>query len=165
MTTILKTLLTGGLLTLATQTAFAHEFKVGDLEVGHPYSFATPPSAPAAAGYMTIRNDGETADRLIAVRTDFARTMLHETKNDAGTMTMIPQTGGVEIPAGSTVSFEPGGLHVMFMGLSDAFREGEKRPATLVFENAGEITVEFSVDERKKDTVDHSQHGNHGKTN
>ena len=48
--------------------AGAHEFKLGALTIGHPYAFATPPTAPTAAGYLSITNAGTEPDRLIEVR-------------------------------------------------------------------------------------------------
>ena len=140
-------------------TAFAHEFKVGDLVIDHPMAFETAATAMSGGGYMSITNNGTEADRLIAVQADFPRVMLHTTemKDDVARMMHID---AVEIPAGETVSLEPGGLHVMFMGLDgDPLENGETFPATLVFEQAGEIEVIFNVEERDGETMDHSMHG------
>ncbi|TGP18118.1 copper chaperone PCu(A)C, partial [Mesorhizobium sp. M1D.F.Ca.ET.234.01.1.1] len=46
--------------------AIAHEFKVGDLEIEHPWSRATPAGAKVAGGYFTIINKGSSPDRLLA---------------------------------------------------------------------------------------------------
>ena len=62
------------------------------------------------------------------------------------------------VPAGETVTLEPGGYHVMFVGLAgDPFEVGDAFPATLVFEKAGEIEVVFEV-EKRNHTQDHSNH-------
>src|SRR5262245_9260210 len=45
--------------------ASAHEFKVGALDIGHPWSRPTPQGADMAGGYLTITNKGKVADRLI----------------------------------------------------------------------------------------------------
>jgi copper(I)-binding protein len=64
----------------------------------------------------------------------------------------------VEIPAGATVAFEPGGLHVMFMGVAGAaLREGGHLTATLEFERAGEVEVTFNV-EARTGGPDHGEH-------
>jgi periplasmic copper chaperone A len=60
-------------------------------------------------------------------------------------MKMRPMSDGIVIPAGETVSLEPGGLHVMFMGLSSPFIEGETVTVTLTFEKAGSVDVELAV--------------------
>ncbi|WP_283180232.1 copper chaperone PCu(A)C [Gemmobacter sp. 24YEA27] len=63
----------------------------------------------------------------------------------------------LEIPAGETVALERGGYHIMFMGLKQSLKKGEMVPGTLVFERAGRIEVEFSIDE-PKEAEDHSGH-------
>jgi copper(I)-binding protein len=49
------------------------------------------------------------------------------------------------VPAGATVTLAPGGLHLMFMGLTAPFVEGESVPVTLKFEKAGEVTLDLSI--------------------
>jgi len=72
---------------------------------------------------------------------------------------MMVHLDGLDIPAGETVTLEPGGLHVMFMGLSEPFIEGEKIEATLVFEQSGELEITFNVEARPEaGGEDHSNH-------
>ncbi|MEO0946481.1 MAG: copper chaperone PCu(A)C, partial [Pseudomonadota bacterium] len=52
---------------------------------------------------------------------------------------------GLPIPAGATVSLEPGGYHLMFMGLEGPLVEGERFEATLIFEKAGAMVVPFTI--------------------
>jgi hypothetical protein len=63
-----------------------------------------------------------------------------------GVMTMRPVSGGLEIPAGGKIALKPGGYHLMFIGLKRQPKQGEKFPATLTFEKAGSVTVEFAVE-------------------
>src|SRR5690606_25228833 len=78
----------------------AHEFKFGDLEIGHPWSRATPHGAQVAGGYMTITNQGSSADRLVSVSSDISdKAEIHEMAVKDGVMTMRPVEGGLEIPA------------------------------------------------------------------
>ncbi len=63
-----------------------------------------------------------------------------------GVMTMRPVEGGLEIPAGSKVELKPGAYHLMFTGLKRQPKQGEKFPATLTFEKAGSVKVEFAVE-------------------
>lgn len=156
--TILKTTVLAALAALASHTAQAHDFKAGDLSIAHPMSFATPPGASTGAGYMAITNDGDEDDRLVEIKSDFSKTMIHETKMVDGIMKMRHQMRGVVIPAGETVTFEPGGLHVMFMGLEAPFKEGEQNTATLVFEKSGSVDVKFNVEKRNVKATDHSGH-------
>lgn len=146
---------------IAAQSATAHEFTASNLVIDHPYSFETTATARTGIGFLTITNNGDTPDRLIAVEADFDRVSLHLTEEQDGVARMLPQPDGVVIAPGAVVSLEPGGLHVMFMGLGgDPFELGETIPATLVFEKAGPVDVVFYVESRKdgmKD-MDHSNH-------
>ncbi len=127
--------------------ALAHEFKLGDIEIDHPWSRATPPGAKVAGGYFTITNNGGEADRLVSVTSDISdKAEVHEMTVKDGVMTMRPVEGGVEIPAGGKVELKPGGYHLMLMGLKQPAKEGESFPATLTFEKAGSVTVEFQVE-------------------
>lgn len=144
----------------STNTGFAQEYKIGNLEIDHLKARATLPGSPVSGGYMTIHNLGDKADRLVSVEVDFAgKTEIHEMSIENDVMKMRPLPDGIEISAGGEVTLEPGGYHVMFMGLSGQLKKGEKRKATLTFEKAGKIDVEFSVEVIKpKKAMDHSNH-------
>lgn len=104
------------------------------------------PGGGSGVGYLSIRNDGEAGERLIAVEADRAgRVELHRTTVENGVMRMRPATGGTEIPPGETVELEPGGLHIMFLDVAEPFAAGEHIEAVLQFEAAGEVEVRFVV--------------------
>ncbi len=146
--------------------ASAHEYKLGSLEIVHPWARATPPNAPVAGGYMVVRNSGSQADRLVAVSSNASSSAeIHEMAVKDGVMTMRPVEGGLEIPAGGEVELKPGGYHIMFMKPLEQFKEGEKRAATLVFEHAGSINVEFNVESMKPANAGKMDHMNHGDMN
>lgn len=127
--------------------AFAHEFKVGSLEIDHPWSRATPPGAKVAGGYLTIKNSGGEADRLVSIASDVSqKAELHEMAVKDGVMTMRKVDGGLEVPANGKAELAPGGYHLMFIGLNRQPKQGEKFAATLTFEKAGPVTVEFDVE-------------------
>ena len=129
------------------QSAFAHGYKLGDLDIHHPWTRATPSGAEVAGGYLDITNNGQTADRLVSVDVvGVHMAMIHEMANTDGVMTMRPLAAGLDIPAGATVSLKPGSYHVMMMGLTKPFAIGDLVQATLHFEKAGTIAVEFKVD-------------------
>ncbi|MER8633697.1 copper chaperone PCu(A)C [Mesorhizobium opportunistum] len=136
-----------GLVLLGAQAVLGHEFKVGDLEIGHPWSRATPAGAKVAGGYFTITNKGSAPDRLLSISSDVSeKAELHEMGVKDGVMTMRPVAGGLEIPAGGKVALAPGGYHLMFIGLKRQPKQGEKFSATLTFEKAGTVNVEFAVE-------------------
>ena len=70
---------------------------------------------------------------------------IHMTEMTNGVMSMKEVEGGIEIPAGGTIQLEPGGNHVMLMGLKAPLVEGETLPLTLVFEKAGKVDVDVPV--------------------
>lgn len=141
--------------------AASHEYKVGDLIVDHPAAKTTPSSAMTGAGYITITNNGDEPDTLIAVEADFPRVEIHDTKVENDVASMF-QVEGVVVAPDETVTFAPGGKHIMFMGLDgDPFEEGESVEATLVFEKAGRLEVVFDVEtlEQIVERVGNASHG------
>ena len=124
----------------------AQDYKLGTLEIGPPWARATPPTAPAGGGYLTVTNKGTTEDRLISVKSPAAGAVqVHEMKMEGNIMRMCEVEGGLASPPGATVALAPGGLHLMMMGLKEPLKQGERVPVTLVFEKAGSINVELAV--------------------
>ena len=150
----MKTLF-ASLVALLPMTALAHDYTVNDLMVMHPVAKETTATARTSAGYFTVTNNGDTADSLIGVEADFPRVMMHTTVVQDGVASMM-HTDAVILEPGQTVTFEPGGLHIMFMGLSEPMTEGEEIPATLIFENAGRLDIVFNVE--KIEAKGHSDH-------
>jgi hypothetical protein len=145
MKSILSVIALLGTLALAAP-AMARDYTLGSIEIHEPWSRATPPTAPTAGGYMTITNKGTAPDRLIAVESPAAATAeVHEMKMEGSVMRMRAIDGGLALPPGQTVELKPGGYHVMFTGLKAPFVKGSVVKATLVFEKAGRIDVEFAV--------------------
>ena len=149
-------------------SVFAHDYKVGDLVIEHPHIPATVKSAPVAAGYLTIKNNGSQADRLVSVKAGFsAKQQIHTMTMVEGVMRMRPLKDGVEIPAGEEIALKQGGNHLMFMKLSEQMQVGEMRDVTLVFEKAGEVKIGMMVidpadmDGQKESSEDHSNHSGH----
>ncbi len=131
------------------------------LVVEAPWSRAVPPLAPVAAGYMTLRNGAAVDDRLVEVRSEAAaRVEIHEVRHEDGMARMRPLADGVPVAAGATVEFRPGGYHLMFITPGEQFVAGAQVPATLVFERAGEVAVEFEV-RALGTTGDEDGHGDH----
>lgn len=132
-------------LVLAASPGAAHEFhKLGDIVIEQPWSRATPVKVGGA--YMTLRNNGAAADKLVKVASPVAeRVEIHETKIDGG-MAMMRPVGAVEVKGHSSVQLKPGGLHVMLMGLRRPLKEGERIKLVLTFERAGTIEIEAPVE-------------------
>jgi copper(I)-binding protein len=149
MTMFKKIALVFALLAAMPLMASAHEFKLGDLTIGHPWSRATPGGAKIGGGYLTITNNGSAPDRLVSISiptTVADHAEMHEMATKDGIMTMRPMVNGVTIEPGKTVAFVPGGYHVMMMGLKGPLKEGDRVKAELTFERAGKVEVTFNVE-------------------
>ena len=125
--------------------ALAQEFKAGDIVVESPWARATPKGAPVGGGYLTIRNNGAAPDRLTGGTADFATVEVHQMTSKNGVMEMREVEGGLAIPAHGSVALTPGGYHLMFKRLTHPLVKGESVKATLKFEHAGPVEVEFNV--------------------
>jgi len=132
-------------LALAAAPAYAQQFKAGDLVIEQPWARATPKGAAVGAGYLTIRNTGTSADKLIGGSADFAESVqVHEMSNAGGVMKMR-QVDGLDIPAKGSVTLKPSSVHLMFQGLKQPLVAGQSVKVTLTFEHAGAAPVEFKV--------------------
>ncbi|MDH3713960.1 MAG: copper chaperone PCu(A)C [Gammaproteobacteria bacterium] len=128
----------------------ADEYRIGDLIVARPWSRTMPAVAVTGAAYFTLSNRGASGDRLIAAASPVAeRVEIHEHSMSDGVMRMrhVP---GVDVSPGLTTVFEPGGLHIMLMGLHEPLLEGKTFPLTLTFERAGSLVVMVIVEQPAK---------------
>jgi copper(I)-binding protein len=129
-----------------TTSAMATEYKAGSIEIMSPWSRATPKGAQTAIGYMTIKNNGTTTDRLIDGSIYVADTFeLHSMVMENG-IAKMRELKDVEIKAGQTIEFKPGGSHVMFVNLKHPLSKGEHVKGALIFEHAGTVQIEYDVE-------------------
>lgn len=118
----------------------------GGIAIEQAWTRATPPNAPVAGGFLTLRNDGDRADRLVSVTSpDAASVEIHQMTMNDGVMRMRKLAEGLSIDARSVVMLKPGGYHLMFIGPKRPIVEGGTVTATLRFEKAGTREVRFDV--------------------
>ena len=121
--------------------ASSGHIKTGILEIR-----ATVPGMTATGGYLVITNISDADDRLIAVSADFAEKVeIHRMINDDGVMKMRPVAGGLMVGAGDTVLLQPGGLHLMFMGMTAPLNPGDMNHVTLDFASGAMKRVKAMV--------------------
>ncbi|MEN3792239.1 copper chaperone PCu(A)C [Fulvimarina sp. MAC3] len=151
-------------LTLAVSApAFAHDYKAGDIVIGHPWTRATPPNAPVGGGYMSLDNQGSGEDRLIGGSSPVAsEVQIHKMGMNDGVMTMRELPDGLPLPAGETVDLKPGGYHLMLLGLKEPLKEEKRVPLTLRFEKGGEVEVELAVEAMGAKSSEGDHHMHHG---
>jgi copper(I)-binding protein len=125
--------------------AQTHTFKVAEISIGHPYARATAPGQPSGGAYLRLENRGPD-DRLLGASADVsAGVELHMMKMEGDVMRMR-QVDAIDVPSNKPVVLEPGGLHLMLVGLKAPLKEGSRFPMTLKFEKAGDVQVEVSVE-------------------
>ena len=130
----------------AAAPALAQEFKAGDITIDKAWTRATPKGADSGAGYLTIHNTGAAPDKLTGGSAAFATVEIHVMKTENGVMQMRELKDGLDLPAHSLVRLSPGGYHIMFTHLKKPLEKGAKVTATLTFEHAGSVAVEFPVE-------------------
>ncbi len=118
--------------------------QLGPLRIETPWTRAAL-QGRQGAGFLVIRNTGAEADRLVAASSPVSGRMeLHTHIRDGDVMRMRP-VDDIPVPAGGSVTLQPGGLHLMFMGLNRPLVAGESIPVTLRFAEAGEVTIQLAV--------------------
>lgn len=140
----------------------AHDYSAAGIKVVHPWTRATPPGAKVGGGYLKIENSGAMSDRLLGGTSTVAdRVEVHETSLTDGVARMRPVEGGLQIPISGKAELRPGGVHLMFLDLKAPLKLGERVKATLMFERAGAVEVEFQVDTIGAQPPAASEHGGH----
>jgi periplasmic copper chaperone A len=105
-------------------------------------------------GFLTITG-GAAADKLVSASAGVSKTVeLHKMEMDGNVMRMRP-VDAIDVPAGATVMLQPGGLHIMFIGLNKTLKAGDSFPMTLKFEKAGEVKVDVKVTTMRADAGEH----------
>jgi periplasmic copper chaperone A len=138
--------------------ALAHEFRLGQLEVDHPWALPLPPVARNGAAYMVIINHGQEPDRLLRAASSVAeRAEIHEHREVDGVM-MMREVAALDLPPGDRVELVPGGFHVMLLGLRSPLREGGRFALSLEFERAGTVEVEVHVETPPQGAHGHGHH-------
>lgn len=133
-------------MTLSFAVGAAQPAKNDAIVLDQAWARATPPGAPVAGGFVTIRNTAKRADRLLSATSPDAKLVeIHEMNMDNGVMRMRRLDDGLAIAPNGTVELKPGGYHLMFIGPKHPFVQGETITATLRFEQAGTREVRFEV--------------------
>jgi len=118
--------------------------QTGSVEVRDAWARATAGKAEIGAIYLTIESPVD--DRLTGLSTPIASlAQLHTMTMEGGIMKMT-RLPALDLPAGKPVKIEPGGTHIMLIGLTDKLSPGQSFPLTLLFEKAGKREVTVNVE-------------------
>lgn len=132
----------------AVAVAFALPAYAEGITISDAYARSSAMMSQSGAAFMVIENSSGTDDRLVSATSDAAKMVqLHTHKQDAnGVMQMLEVPEGFVIPANGSRALARGGDHVMFMGLTQAWKQGDTLHVALTFEKAGEVMVDIPVD-------------------
>ncbi len=144
----IQCIVVGAALALSALTVAAHSFKVGDIDIGHPYTRPTREGQQVGGGYLKLANHGP-ADRLVSAASPAAASVEIHSMSMEGDVMKMRQVDAIDLPTGATVLLQPGGYHLMLMGLKAPLKAGDKIPLTLKFERAGEVVVTVNVERPK----------------
>jgi len=115
------------------------------VQISDAWSRATPPGAKIAAGYLTIRNQGAAADRLIGASSPAAARVEPHVTEKQGEVMRMREVKGYDVPAKGSYELKPGGAHLMLVDIKRPLKEGDKVPLVLRFQKAGEVKVDLEV--------------------
>ena len=137
---------------LAVLTLTSPGFAADSIVIHDGYIRSTTPTSRTGAAFMVLMNHGDSDDRLIGARSDVAKRVEIHThiENDDGVMQMGEIEDGILLLTGEMHSLQRGGDHLMFMGLTKDLIQGETVKIILIFENAGDVSIEIPVDRDRK---------------
>ncbi|MBF0269857.1 MAG: copper chaperone PCu(A)C [Alphaproteobacteria bacterium] len=151
---MLRTLFLATAFCLAAMTANAHDYKLGDLTIQHPWARASAGMAGAGGAFFTIVNGGA-SDKLLKAEADVSKVVELHTHIKDGEVMRMRQVPDIDVAGGTETKLAPGGLHVMLIGLKAPLKEGQVFPMTLTFEKSGTVTVEVQVQGVASSTPSH----------
>lgn len=129
-----------------TGTTAAQEYKAGSIQITRPWAPPTPPNLRTGVVYMLVANEGKEIERLLSAASPVAERVEMHINEFEGNIARMRQIPAVEIAPGQQVTFRPGGLHVMLLGLRGPLRRGEPFPLSLTFEKTGTVEIRVAVE-------------------
>jgi len=135
-----------GLVILLTTTAPLWAADVADrIEVTEPSVRAVPPGQHQTGAYLILHNTDKQVHALVKATSAAARaTELHTVVDEGGMMKMRP-VAKMDVAAGGSTRLQPGGLHIMLIGLKQPLAEGANVTLTLVFEDGSHKEISAPV--------------------
>jgi copper(I)-binding protein len=132
------------LATCLAAVAFCAALAAENVAITDAWIRALPPGVPSG-GYFTLHNGGQKPLTLIGASSPACgMLMLHKSENIGG-MSSMQDVGEVDVPAGGTIKFAPGGYHLMCMDARPVIKPGGVVPLTLTFKDGSNLTAKFAV--------------------
>ncbi|MEN8167933.1 MAG: copper chaperone PCu(A)C [Pseudomonadota bacterium] len=136
------------------------------VEVKAPYVRAVPPGQPNSASFMMLHNGDSQDHALVGAESPVAKVVELHTHTMVDGMMRMRQVEKIELPAGKMTGLQPGGLHIMLIGLQQTLTPGEDIPLNLLFEDGSKAAVSAPVRKlqmhmKKMDHSDHMEPAGH----
>lgn len=119
---------------------------------------AVPPGSANSAAFMKLTNTDSAAHALTAAQGSVSKVMELHTHTESGGMMKMRRVERIELPVGEQVSLQPGGLHLMLIGLGADLKEGQEVEVSLTFEDGSTLPLSLPVKRVGKENMDHSKH-------
>lgn len=133
------------LFSLVSPSLFAATSAADDVTVINPYVRAVPPGQPNSAAFMQLENKSSTRHAIVKAQSPVAKVVeLHTHIMEGGIMKMR-QVKKIDVPAQGKTMLQPGGLHVMFLGLNSELKPGKSVPITLIYEDGSKTIIHARV--------------------
>ena len=146
---------------LSTGAVFA-DGAADQLSVMKPAIRATAPGQQNSAVFMHLSNEGDKALRIVAAESDLAGVVELHTNIREGEVMKMRRVDDIEVPAKGEVMLQPGGLHVMLIGLKSGLAPGEEHSVTLVLDDGSRKTITAPVQKIKMKMMHKGGHGHGG---
>jgi hypothetical protein len=124
----------------------AHEYASNGITVAHPWARATPGGVKVGGAYLEIKAAAGKGDRLIAAKCPAAGSAEIHSHSVEGGISRMRRVDALPVAGGKSVVLAPGGYHLMLIDLKQPLKEGDLLKLTLVFQKAGAIEVEATVE-------------------
>lgn len=136
----LKLLLSLSVLLLVSNSSYA-----SDVSVMHPHIRAVPHGHPNSAAFMVLKNSSSENRALVKASSKISKAVELHTHVKEGGMMRMRQVEKISIKANSKTILKPGGLHVMFIGLKQSLKVGDKIDLELEFDDGSSIKLKAPV--------------------
>lgn len=131
-----------------------------EVRVAGAYVRAVPPGQPNSAAFMSLSNVGSKPHALVAAQSPVAETLELHTHLVEGGMMKMRRVDRIDIPAGGSVALDPGGNHLMLIGLKRFLKPDQDIELILRYED--QSTQKLQVPVRTIEATlmqhDHSKH-------
>jgi copper(I)-binding protein len=128
--------------------AMAHEYRVGDIYIGHPYARASVPGQTSGGAYLSLENKSAVNDVLVSVETPAAASVEIHTMSLENNVMRMREVAGIDLQPGAKITMTPGnGYHLMLLGLKTPLKAGDRVPLTLRFKKAGKVETMILVED------------------